>query len=67
MESRPTNANRAGDLPLVNFDPTKPNEPYWKHVDDVVQLAWTKGIRIALVPAWGNTYFFSSGEHIQLI
>ncbi|CAG8959600.1 hypothetical protein HYFRA_00001502 [Hymenoscyphus fraxineus] len=46
--------NRAGDLPLLNRDPTNPNEPYWTHVDEVVQLAWERGIRIAMVPSWGN-------------
>ncbi|KAF4632564.1 hypothetical protein G7Y89_g5555 [Cudoniella acicularis] len=45
--------NRNGDLPLLNGDPTKPNEPYWEYIDTVVQMAWGKGIRIAMVPAWG--------------
>lgn len=45
--------NRNGDLPLINQDPTKPYEPYWAHVDQVVQMAWSKGIRVAMIPAWG--------------
>lgn len=52
--------NRAGDLPFVNDNVSAPNEPYWAHVDSVVQLAWSKGIRIALVPAWGSYVHSSS-------
>lgn len=54
-----TDPNRQGDLPLINSDVTKPNEPYWAHVDTVVEMAYKKGIRIALVPAWGY-YIHSS-------
>ena len=31
--------NADGDLPLVDDDPTKPNEAYFKHVDAVVDMA----------------------------
>lgn len=54
LSCRDQDPNRASDLPLLNRDPTKPNEPYWLHVDEVVQMAWERGIRIAMVPAWGN-------------
>lgn len=47
------NANRNGDLPLIDKDFTKPNEPYWETVDQMVEIAWEHGIRIAFVPAWG--------------
>ncbi|KAF2014171.1 hypothetical protein BU24DRAFT_481590 [Aaosphaeria arxii CBS 175.79] len=46
--------NRQGDLPFINQDFSKPNEPYWQHVDTVIEYAWQKQVRIALVPAWGN-------------
>lgn len=52
--------NRNGDLPFINEDVTKPNEAYWNYVDSVVELAWSKGIRICMVPAWGK-YVHSSG------
>ncbi len=52
--------NRNGDLPFINEDPTKPNEPYWAYVDSIVELAWEKGIRIAMVPAWGQYIHGSS-------
>ncbi|KAE8332162.1 hypothetical protein BDV39DRAFT_217203 [Aspergillus sergii] len=51
--------NRNGDLPFLNEDVTKPNEAYWAYVDSVVELAWNKGIRICMVPAWGK-YVHSS-------
>src|SRR5713226_6382330 len=31
--------NMNGDTPLVDDDPTRPNEAYFKHVDAVVELA----------------------------
>ena len=34
--------NRNGDLPLLDDDPTRPNEPYFAHVDAVVSLARTQ-------------------------
>lgn len=46
--------NRNGDLMFIDRDPTKPNEPYWAHIDSIVKLAWSKGIRVCLVPVWGQ-------------
>ena len=46
--------NRNGDLTFIDLDPTKPNEPYWAYIESIVELAWSKGIRIAMVPAWGQ-------------
>lgn len=48
-----TSPNRNGDLTFVDEDVTQPNEPYWAYIDSIVELAWTKGVRIAMVPAWG--------------
>lgn len=53
--------NRNGDLTFVDEDVTQPNEPYWAYIDSIVELAWGKGIRIAMVPAWGY-YVHSSGK-----
>jgi len=47
-------ANRDGDLMFIGLDPMKPNEPYWGYIDSIVELAWSKGIRIVMVPAWGG-------------
>ncbi|KAL1864075.1 hypothetical protein VTK73DRAFT_6165 [Phialemonium thermophilum] len=39
---------------LIDLDPTRPNELYWAYIDSIVQRAWSKDIRIALVPTWGQ-------------
>lgn len=46
--------NPYGHLPLIDEDPTKPNELYFQHVDYIINLANTKGIYIALLPTWGD-------------
>ncbi|KAM0326210.1 hypothetical protein ACHAQA_006807 [Verticillium albo-atrum] len=45
--------NRNGDLTFHDEDPLQPNEAYWGYVDSIMELAWTKGIRIGFVPVWG--------------
>jgi hypothetical protein len=60
---RPADPNRFGQLPLVDFDITQPNEAYWAYVDQVYNLAWERGIRVALVPAWGYYIHESSERH----
>src|SRR6478752_1123245 len=62
---RPADPNRFGELPLVDFDITQPNEAYWTYVDQVYTLAWERGIRIALVPAWGYYIHESSERHVH--
>ena len=47
------------------MDVTKPNEPYWEHVDAVVQLAWEKGIRVAMIPAWSSYVHGSSTVNLH--
>ncbi|KAF7359842.1 putative glycohydrolase domain DUF4038 [Mycena venus] len=49
-----TSPNRNGDLPFVGKDVQQPNEPYWAYIDSIVELATDKGIRICMVPAWGQ-------------
>ncbi|AIE84479.1 hypothetical protein OP10G_1111 [Fimbriimonas ginsengisoli Gsoil 348] len=46
--------NYYGDLPLVDQDPTRLNEPYWRHIDEVVDLAAELGLYVALLPTWGD-------------
>jgi hypothetical protein len=46
--------NANGDLPLVNDDPTKPNEKYFRFVDTVIDLADRYHLNIALLPTWGD-------------
>lgn len=48
--------NPYGDVPLVDRDPTKPNEAYFKHVDYVVSRAEALGIFIGMLPTWGDKW-----------
>ncbi len=49
--------NANGDLPLINDDPTKPNEKYFEHVDYIVDKAASYNMNIALLPTWGDKVF----------
>ncbi|MBS1855683.1 MAG: glycoside hydrolase family 140 protein [Acidobacteria bacterium] len=46
--------NAYGDLPLVNKDPARPVEAYWRHVDYIVNQANARGLYVAMLPAWGR-------------
>lgn len=46
--------NPYGDRPLLNNDPTRPNDAYFEHVDYVINKADELGIYIALLPTWGD-------------
>ena len=49
--------NANGDLPLINDDPSKPNEKYFEHVDYVIDKAASYNINIAILPTWGDKVF----------
>jgi hypothetical protein len=46
--------NAYGELPLIDLDPTRPNEGYFTHLDDVIRLAAEKDLYIGLLPTWGD-------------
>ncbi len=46
--------NPYGDCPLIDKDPTRPNEAYFKHVDFIVNKAQQLGLYIGMLPTWGN-------------
>lgn len=46
--------NAYGDKPLIDNDPTKPNEAYFKHVDFIVDKAAEFGLTIGFLPTWGD-------------
>ncbi len=46
--------NAYGDIPLLNDDPTQPNEAYFKHVDFIVNEAEELGLYIGMLPTWGD-------------
>lgn len=48
--------NRQGHVPLIDNDPTKPNELYFAHVDAVIDRAEQLGLVVALLPTWGDKF-----------
>lgn len=46
--------NMNGDIPFNNLDPEQPNEKYFAFVDQVIDLAASKGLYIGLLPTWGD-------------
>lgn len=55
-----TEPNRYGHLPLENKDPARvavkpgPGNDYWDFVDEVMDLAAARGLRLGFLPTWGK-------------
>ncbi len=43
-----------GERPFVDNDPTKPNDKYFAHVAEIVDLAAANQLYVALLPVWGD-------------
>jgi len=58
--------NAYGHCPLVDNNPSKPDEDYWKHVDWIVKKAEEKGLYVGLLPTWGDkvTKMWGTGPEI---
>ncbi|MBN2089066.1 glycoside hydrolase family 140 protein [candidate division KSB1 bacterium] len=48
--------NPYGNRPLIDDDPTRPDEAYFQHVDYIVNRAEKLGIFIGMLPTWGDKY-----------
>ena len=48
--------NAYGELPLINRDPAKPNQAYFRHVDDILGYAEELGLFIGMLPTWGSVW-----------
>ncbi len=48
--------NPYGHRPLVDLDPTRPNEAYFEHVDWIVRRANELGIYVGMLPTWGDKW-----------
>jgi len=42
-----------GQPPFIDNDPNKPNEAYFRNVDELIRKARAKGFVVALLPVWG--------------
>jgi hypothetical protein len=49
-----TKPDAEGNLPLIDNDPLKPNEPYFEHVDWILRKAAGMGMFIGMLPTWGD-------------
>jgi hypothetical protein len=54
--------NPYGQKALVDNDPTKPNEEYFKHVDFVARKAEELGLIIGMLPTWGSNWNKPPGQ-----
>jgi len=48
--------NAYGEKPLIDQNPEKPNENYFRQVDYIVNKAEALGLFIAMLPTWGNNW-----------
>lgn len=53
--------NMYGHTPLIDMDPTKPNEDYFKLVDTVIEMARQRDMIMALLPTWGDKVTLNYG------
>jgi hypothetical protein len=49
-----TKPNQYGELPLIDLDPTKPNEKYFELIDWTIWQALRKNMFMGLLPTWGD-------------
>ncbi len=55
--------NAYGALPLVDHDPTRPNEAYFQQVDYVVKKAEVLGLYVGMLPTWGDKVGDTAHSH----
>lgn len=48
--------NPYGQTPLLDHDPERPNEEYFRHVDWIVQQANRLGLYVGFLPTWGDKW-----------
>jgi hypothetical protein len=57
--------NPYGELPLIDRDPSTPNEAFFRHVDDIVHYAEESGLFIGMLPTWGS-YWKQDGSETAI-
>lgn len=58
--------NPYGDLPLLDKDPARPNDAYFRHVDYIVGKAASLGMFAGMLPTWGS-YWYRGGDQSRTI
>ncbi len=51
-----TEVGPSGSLPLIDHDLTRPQEPYFRHIDAIVDRAASLGLYTAMLPTWGDKW-----------
>jgi hypothetical protein len=46
--------NAYGEVPLIDLDPSQPNEKYFEHVDFIVNTTEKLGLFVGMLPTWGD-------------
>jgi hypothetical protein len=59
--------NAYGELPLIDRDPTRPNEAYFRHIDKIVQYAEELGLFMGMLPTWGKSWKLVGGNENAII
>lgn len=54
--------NRYGEQPLLENDPVRPNEAYFRHIDWVIDRAAALGLVVGLLPTWGDKWNVKWGK-----
>ena len=54
LSMNPDSVNRAGHKALIDYDFSKPNEPYFAHVERVLQVADSLGLLLSMTPFWAG-------------
>lgn len=54
--------NANGDRPLTDQDPSKPNQPYFNHVDQIIGMAEELNMYMAILPTWGDKFNKAWGQ-----
>lgn len=47
-------ANQYGEMALIDWDPTRPNEKFFQYVDWTIERARELGLVVGLLPTWGE-------------
>jgi len=56
--------NPYGETPLIENNPTRPNEMYFKHVDYIVDKAESLGLFIGMLPTWGAYWSYLNPDNV---
>ena len=54
--------NPYGEVPLIDMDPSRPNDKYFEHVDYIVDKAESLGMYIGMLPTWGDKFNIRWGK-----